>query len=144
MAKCSGYVSQRSVSPSTTGGSERVSSLWGAAESLRYFSMMRRRAKLGLADPLVTNRFLLWGLGIGAAMVGLRPIAELMTMNFAIVAMDQIVNQAAKLKIPVNEAILFVRRYLHFQEIKNAIYSELFCKTDTFVFTQNIGGFVYE
>jgi pyruvate dehydrogenase E1 component beta subunit len=36
------------------------------------------------------------GLGIGAAMVGLRPIAELMTMNFAIVAMDQIVNHAAK------------------------------------------------
>jgi hypothetical protein len=44
--------------------------LWGAAESLRYFIMMRRRAKLGLADPLVTNRFLLWGLGIGAAGVG--------------------------------------------------------------------------
>ena len=44
--------------------------LWGAAESLRYFAMMRRRTKLGLADPLVTNRFLLWGLGIGAAGVG--------------------------------------------------------------------------
>jgi hypothetical protein len=44
--------------------------LWGAAESLRYFAMMRRRGKLGLADPLVTNRFLLWGLGIGAAGVG--------------------------------------------------------------------------
>ena len=27
---------------------------------------------------------------------------------------------------------------------KNAIYSELFCKTDTFVFTQKIGGFMYE
>jgi hypothetical protein len=44
--------------------------LWGAAESLRYFAMMRRRRKLGLADPLVTHRFLLWGLGIGAAGVG--------------------------------------------------------------------------
>jgi len=44
--------------------------LWGAAESLRYFTMMRRREKLGLADPLVTNRFLLWGLGIGAAGLG--------------------------------------------------------------------------
>ena len=44
--------------------------LWGAAESLRYFAMMRRRARLGLADPLVTHRFLLWGLGIGAAGVG--------------------------------------------------------------------------
>jgi pyruvate dehydrogenase E1 component beta subunit len=37
------------------------------------------------------------GAANGAAMVGLRPIAELMTINFAFVAMDQIVNQAAKL-----------------------------------------------
>ncbi|MGD8552759.1 MAG: alpha-ketoacid dehydrogenase subunit beta [Anaerolineales bacterium] len=38
------------------------------------------------------------GAANGAAMVGLRPIAELMTINFAFVAMDQIVNQAAKLR----------------------------------------------
>jgi pyruvate dehydrogenase E1 component beta subunit len=37
------------------------------------------------------------GAANGAAMAGLRPIAELMTINFAFVAMDQIVNQAAKL-----------------------------------------------
>lgn len=36
------------------------------------------------------------GLGVGAAMVGLRPIIEVMTWNFAILAMDQIVNTAAK------------------------------------------------
>jgi len=38
------------------------------------------------------------GLGVGAAMVGLRPIIEVMTWNFAILAMDQIVNNAAKLR----------------------------------------------
>jgi pyruvate dehydrogenase E1 component beta subunit len=37
------------------------------------------------------------GAANGAAMAGLRPIAELMTINFAFVAMDQIVNQSAKL-----------------------------------------------
>jgi pyruvate dehydrogenase E1 component beta subunit len=37
------------------------------------------------------------GAAIGAAMVGQRPIAELMTINFAFAAMDHIVNQAAKL-----------------------------------------------
>lgn len=37
------------------------------------------------------------GAANGAAMAGLRPIAELMTVNFAFVAMDQIVNQSAKL-----------------------------------------------
>jgi pyruvate dehydrogenase E1 component beta subunit len=38
------------------------------------------------------------GLAIGAAAGGMRPIAELMTMNFAIVAMDQIVNHAGKMR----------------------------------------------
>jgi pyruvate dehydrogenase E1 component beta subunit len=38
------------------------------------------------------------GLGVGAAMAGLRPIIEFMTWNFAILAMDQIVNAAAKMK----------------------------------------------
>jgi pyruvate dehydrogenase E1 component beta subunit len=37
------------------------------------------------------------GAAIGSAMTGLRPIAELMTINFAFSAMDHIVNQAAKL-----------------------------------------------
>src|ERR1044071_3266613 len=38
------------------------------------------------------------GLAIGAAMAGLQPIVELMTMNFGIVALDQIVNNAAKIR----------------------------------------------
>jgi pyruvate/2-oxoglutarate/acetoin dehydrogenase E1 component len=38
------------------------------------------------------------GLGIGAAVVGLRPVVDLMFMDFVLVAMDQIANQAAKLK----------------------------------------------
>jgi len=37
------------------------------------------------------------GVGIGAAMVGLRPVVEMMTFNFAILALDQIVNHAAKI-----------------------------------------------
>ena len=37
------------------------------------------------------------GLGVGAAMVGLRPIVEFMTWNFSLVAYDQIVNNAAKM-----------------------------------------------
>jgi pyruvate dehydrogenase E1 component beta subunit len=35
------------------------------------------------------------GVGVGAAMVGLRPVVELMTINFSLLAMDQIVNHAA-------------------------------------------------
>jgi pyruvate dehydrogenase E1 component beta subunit len=38
------------------------------------------------------------GAAIGAALTGVRPVAELMTINFAFVAMDHIVNEAAKLR----------------------------------------------
>ena len=37
------------------------------------------------------------GLGVGAAMTGLRPVVELMTINFSLLALDQIVNHAAKI-----------------------------------------------
>ncbi len=45
--------------------------------------------------PIAENGFC--GLGIGAAMSGLRPIIEIMTWNFSLVAYDQIVNNAAKI-----------------------------------------------
>jgi len=37
------------------------------------------------------------GIGVGSAMVGLRPIIEFMTWNFALLALDQVVNAAAKM-----------------------------------------------
>jgi len=37
------------------------------------------------------------GVGVGAAMAGLRPVIEFMTFNFALLALDQIVNSAAKM-----------------------------------------------
>ena len=45
--------------------------------------------------PIAENGFS--GLGIGAAMAGMRPIIELMTWNFSLVAYDQIINNAAKI-----------------------------------------------
>jgi pyruvate dehydrogenase E1 component beta subunit len=38
------------------------------------------------------------GAGIGAAMVGLRPVIEMMTVNFTLLALDQIVNHGSKLR----------------------------------------------
>jgi hypothetical protein len=43
---------------------------WTAIESLRYHRIMRTRARLGLADPVVAQSFLLWGVGCGAAFSG--------------------------------------------------------------------------
>jgi len=37
------------------------------------------------------------GVGVGSAMIGLRPIIEFMTFNFSLVAIDQVVNNAAKI-----------------------------------------------
>ena len=45
--------------------------------------------------PIAENGFT--GLAIGAAMAGLRPIVEMMTWNFSLVAYDQIINNAAKI-----------------------------------------------
>ena len=48
-----------------------------------------------LDSPISENGFA--GLGVGAAMVGLRPVVEMMTWNFGIQAFDQIINHAAKM-----------------------------------------------
>jgi pyruvate dehydrogenase E1 component beta subunit len=45
------------------------------------------------------------GTGIGAAMGGLRPIVELMTVNFSLLALDQIVNHAAAIPYMFNGAV---------------------------------------
>jgi pyruvate dehydrogenase E1 component beta subunit len=46
--------------------------------------------------PISENTII--GVAVGAAMGGLRPVAELMTVNFALLAMDQIVNHMAKVR----------------------------------------------
>jgi hypothetical protein len=43
---------------------------WNASESLVYYNTLRRRMTLGLSDPVLVNRFLLWGLS-GALACGL-------------------------------------------------------------------------
>ena len=51
-------------------------------------------AKRVIDTPITEHGFA--GLGIGAALAGLKPIVEFMTFNFAMQAMDQLVNSAAK------------------------------------------------
>ncbi len=59
--------------------------------------MLKRFGEKRVIDaPIAESGFA--GLGIGAAMVGLRPIIEFMTWNFSLVAVDQIINNAAKIR----------------------------------------------
>lgn len=53
--------------------------------------------------PISESGFI--GLGIGAAIAGMRPVVELLFMDFALVAADQIVNQAAKLRYMAGGAL---------------------------------------
>jgi hypothetical protein len=52
--------------------------LWVGIEPLVYHSKLAKRVPLGLAEPLVANRFLLWGLGslARAALILMGPAAE--------------------------------------------------------------------
>jgi pyruvate dehydrogenase E1 component beta subunit len=64
------------------------------------------KATLGLFDkygaervidtPISENSYT--GIGIGASMVGVRPIVEIMSINFALLALDTIINAAAKIR----------------------------------------------
>ncbi len=51
-------------------------------------------------SPISENSLV--GLGVGAAMAGLRPVVELMTVNFALLALDQMVNHAAAIPYMFN------------------------------------------
>jgi pyruvate/2-oxoglutarate/acetoin dehydrogenase E1 component len=77
---------------------------YGVTRSLRD-----RFGDLRVRDTPISEAVIV-GLGIGGAAVGLRPIVELMFFDFAMIAMDQIVNQAAKFRYFSGESLPLVIR----------------------------------
>ena len=84
---------------------ERDENVFLMGEEVGYYNgaykvsqgMLKRFGEKRVIDaPITENGFA--GLGIGAAMVGLRPIIEFMTWNFSLVAADQLINNAAKIR----------------------------------------------
>ena len=63
-------------------------SAWGAYESLRAWSRLRKRERLGLADPVVCERVLLWGIASLASAIigGTSTVAGFLGINFAATA----------------------------------------------------------
>jgi GntR family transcriptional regulator len=49
--------------------------------------------------------------------------------------------KANALEVSPDTPILMVKRFLNFDQTKNAIYSELYCRTDQFVFSQTLGAY---
>ncbi len=76
---------ENSYSMVATNFSRLVPTSWAFFESLRYYGAMRRRQTLGLADPLVTNRFLLWSIWTGA--VTLLPLIALVLRTAGILSL---------------------------------------------------------
>jgi pyruvate dehydrogenase E1 component beta subunit len=75
---------------------EEVGSYDGAYKCSR--GMLEQFGSKRVIDaPIAENGFA--GVGIGAAMAGLRPIVEFMTYNFSLIAIDQILNTAAKARL---------------------------------------------
>ncbi len=80
---------------------------WAGIESLVYHGRLRRRRRLGLADPLLVNRFLLWGVGctlalaIDVALMGL----ALARVDFARHPLPQLLVSASGL---VNATVWFL------------------------------------
>lgn len=58
--------------------------------------LLQRFGEMRVVDTPISEAGIA-GMAIGAAMIGLRPVAEFMTFSFALIAMDQIVNHAAKI-----------------------------------------------
>ncbi|MBW2576365.1 MAG: GntR family transcriptional regulator, partial [Deltaproteobacteria bacterium] len=50
--------------------------------------------------------------------------------------------KAESLHVAPDTPILTVKRFLHFEQAKNVIYSELYCRTDQFVFSQELGAYL--
>jgi pyruvate dehydrogenase E1 component beta subunit len=69
--------------------------LWGGTYAVTR-GFLDRFGERRVRDTPISESAIV-GAAAGAAMAGLRPVAEMMTINFALVAMDQIVNHAAKL-----------------------------------------------
>ncbi len=65
-----------------------VPTAWAFVESFRYWRSMRKRASLGLADPVITNRFLLWS--IWTAGVSLMPAMALSLRLAAVVVLGDV------------------------------------------------------
>ena len=69
---------------------------WASIESLAWWRMMRRRGRLGMGNPVVENRFLLWGVGIGAAALG-SVVGLVVPMLTSLTSMDPVLQLSSSL-----------------------------------------------
>lgn len=78
---------------------------WMSVESIRYHALMRKRRTLGLADPVVTNRFLVWGAGEGVSSLVVLVLFVVVLMGREMVVEDPVVSGCVTLAGLVNALV---------------------------------------
>lgn len=93
------------------GWTGRTLALTGVAfESFRYYGLQRRRLRLGLAEPLVANRFLLWGIWATSAAINF--IADCVTRAVYAVAAGTTTEVIPEVMAPIANATLVITMVL--------------------------------
>jgi hypothetical protein len=82
---------------------------WAGFEALRYFHLLRRRQAPGLADPVVTNRFLLWAVADWTTVVLCGSV-----VGFLLAGKAVLVDPLALCVIALTGAVMSVTWYLTF------------------------------
>jgi len=95
--------------------------VWTGLESTGFWLKMRRRARLGLADPVVANRFLLWGL---AALVAIACMAIVASAKAS--GVEVVVNPGTRLVMAAAGVVVSGCWYLAFVPPKR--YLERLCR----------------
>ena len=81
-----GVTNEQSLSVLAANAVRMSSYAWSFGEALRYWSMMQKRVGLGLADPIVSNRFGLWSIWMGGLtlMLGIVLVLRLLGLIFGL------------------------------------------------------------
>lgn len=77
---------EQSIAIAIANAARLIPLLWAFVEASRYWRAMTRRTQIGLADPIVTNRFLLWS--IWTAALAILPVATLLLRVFKMLALE--------------------------------------------------------
>ncbi len=83
--------------PSVWALGEDLSRAHGSTSSTQYFGLIDEFGPLRIVDTPISESTIM-GAAVGAALAGTRPIAELRNVDFGLCAIDELVNQAAKIR----------------------------------------------
>jgi hypothetical protein len=100
---------------------------WGTYESLRYWQLLRKRVRLGLADPVVADRMRLWGIAlVSACVINISTtVAALFGVDFAVAAVGALVIAPFGLLAAGSMWLAFIPPAAYLRRVSRAAASEI-------------------